>query len=110
MVSFLFLGMYIKNTFVVALLTFVHQICVAMRDVLAEGLMVVISRKEDLKSGGKETSSQKYVSIIFMLKFIGTLFSSYIAGLLLSRFDPHQILLMCAVFPLLSMVQALFFF
>lgn len=45
-----------------------------------------------------------------MLRFFGTLASSFIAGILLERYTPQQILGMCAIFPLANLIHALFFF
>lgn len=55
-------------------------------------------------------NSQKYVTIIFNVRFIGSFFTSYLAGLLLMYITPHQLLFACMVMPLVTIVHALFFF
>lgn len=95
----------------VTLLILLGEATVAFRDSLAEGLMVVVSRDEDASAGHQqESSSQRYISIIFIVRFLGTLVSSFVSGLLLEHFTPHQILAMCAFFPLVNLVHALLFF
>ena len=70
----------------------------------------------DLMSGVKledfeiENNSQKYVTYIFNVRFIGSFFSSYLAGLLLMKITPHQLLFSCAVLPFFTIIHALFFF
>ncbi len=113
--SFLLLGLKIKSTLYTVVLVFTHQLTIAFRDCLAEGLMVVISRQEDELNALKKrkdikSSSQKYVSIIFILRFVGALCSSYIAGMLLQAFDAHQVLALSAIFPIIATIQATFFF
>lgn len=115
-VTFMFLAVPNKNVIWTTFLILVGEATVAFRDSLAEGLMVVISREEDAKNAmlngknSQESSSQKYVSVIFVLRFFGTLASSFVAGILLERFTPQQILGMCSIFPLVNLLHALFFF
>lgn len=110
--SFMFLAIPNKNVVWTTFLILVGEATVAFRDSLAEGLMVVISREEDARKKGRvtESSSQRYVSVIFVLRFFGTLASSFVAGILLEKYSPQQILGMCAVFPLFNLLHAVFFF
>lgn len=55
-------------------------------------------------------NSQKYVTTIFNVRFIGSFFSSYLAGLLLLFLTPHQLLLACSLLPFLTIIHAVFFF
>lgn len=111
-VTFFLLAIPNKNVTWTTLLIFIGEATVAFRDSLAEGLMVVISRREDAKrnSKGGQSSSQRYVSVIFVLRFFGTLASSFVAGILLEKYSPQQILGMCSVFPIVNIIHALFFF
>ena len=89
----------------------IEQVSIAFRDTLAEGLMVVLSKQSDQNlDNSKESSSQKYVSAIYTLRFIGNLASNYVSGLLLNYFTPHQVIGFCAVLPIISFLQALLFF
>lgn len=117
--SFLLLSIEVNSVLYVTVLVFIHQATIAFRDSLAEGLMVVLSKDEDKQSMKNMTkldqktaksSSQKYVSIIFILRFVGALSSSYVAGLLLETFTPHQLLGLSAAFPIVATLQAAFFF
>ena len=100
------LGIKSKSIVFVTILIFLHQVMVAIRDALAEGLMVVISKEEDEenirkygKDHGMESSSRKYVNLIFTLRFVGTLSSSYLAGVMLKYMDPHQVLFYSFIIP-----------
>ena len=46
-ISFLLLGIQVRSVLYTTVLVFIHQATIAFRDCLAEGLMVVISKKED---------------------------------------------------------------
>ena len=48
--------------------------------------------------------------MIFILRCVGAILSSYIAGLLLERFTAHQVFALSAIFPAISTVHAIFFF
>jgi hypothetical protein len=55
-------------------------------------------------------NSQKYVTTIFNVRFIGSFFSAYIAGLLLLVMTPHQLLFSCSILPFLTILHAIFCF
>lgn len=55
-------------------------------------------------------NSQKYVTAIFIVRFVGSFFTSYISGILLLYMTPHQLLLACSVLPFITIIHALFFF
>lgn len=55
-------------------------------------------------------NSQRYVTIIFNVRFIGSFFTSYLAGLLLMYMTPHQLLFACSILPIVTIIHALFFF
>jgi MFS family permease len=115
-ICLILLGMKIPSLALSTLIIFFEQLSIAFRDTLAEGLMVVISRQEDklrqASAKGKtiQSSSQKYVSAIYTLRFIGNLSSNYIAGILLQYYTPHQVMAFCSVMPALTFIQALFYF
>ena len=115
-ICLLLLGLKIPSVIVSTIVIFFEQLSIAFRDTLAEGLMVVISRNEDQKrqalSKGKitESTSQKYVSAIYTLRFIGNLSSNYVAGILLQYYTPHQIMSFCAILPIIAMLQAVIYF
>lgn len=109
--SFALLSIPSTNTAWVTLMIFLSEAAVAFRDTLAEGLMVVVSRREEARTGCKDPgASQKYVMVIFVIRFVGTLGSSFVSGLLLERFTPQQILGLCAVFPLVNFLHAVLFY
>ena len=138
MICLLLLGIKIKNTFIVTVLILLDQISLAFRDTMAEGLMVILSktekrnqrreiaRKKALWEEEQQTllpkdrkdfiekdiinNSQKYVITIFYVRFIGSFFSAYLAGLLLLYISPHQLLFVCSVLPFMTIIHALFFF
>jgi predicted MFS family arabinose efflux permease len=115
-VCLILLGTEIPSLILSTCIIFVEQLNIAFRDTLAEGLMVVISRHEDKlkeqrsKGGAVQSSSQKYVSAIYTLRFIGNLSSNYVAGILLQYYTPHQVMAFCSVLPALTFFQALFYF
>lgn len=113
------LSIKVHNIYYVTILIFVDQATISFRDCLAEGLMVVLSRKEDekqtqglanIEDKKANSSSQRYVSVIFILRFVGALASSYVAGLLLQVFTPHQLMGITSVLPIVSTIHAIFFF
>lgn len=113
------LSIRVHNIYYVTILIFIDQATISFRDCLAEGLMVVLSRKEDAKTNKgitnledrkAQSSSQRYVSVIFILRFVGALASSYVAGLLLQRFTPHQLMGLTSLLPIVSTIHAIFFF
>lgn len=113
------LSIKVHNIYYVTILIFIDQATISFRDCLAEGLMVVLSRREDARTNqahstvdnrAQSSSSQRYISVIFILRFVGALASSYVAGILLEIFTPHQLMGLTSVLPIVNTLHALFFF
>lgn len=111
-IAYFLLAIPNKSVIWTTLLILIGEATIAFRDSLAEGLMVVISRREDALRGhkGGQSTSQRYVSVIFVLRFFGTLASSFVAGILLEKYTPQYIMGLCTVFPIVNTIHALFFF
>ena len=103
----------ITHVYLVILLQLLQTVCIVFRNVIAEGLLVILTRENsDLEANesDKQISAQSHVAIFFMAKAFGSMFINIYSTKLLEVYGTHGVFIFATIIPFLILVNTICFY